>query len=49
MRNDDYDYCYECGGYGDDYYYDDEGNLVCACGDCPFNNLNEEDDYYEQH
>ena len=32
MINDDYDYCYECGGYGDDYYYDDDGNLVCACG-----------------
>ena len=42
MRNDNYDYCYECGGYGDDYYCDDEGNLVCACGDCPFNDLNKD-------
>lgn len=26
--------CYECGGYGDDYYIDDDGELVCACQDC---------------
>lgn len=32
---DDYnDICYECGGYGDDYYYDDYGELVCACDEC---------------
>lgn len=28
------DICYECGGYGDDYYFDDDGELVCACPDC---------------
>lgn len=28
------DICYECGGYGDDYYYDENGDLVCACGEC---------------
>ena len=33
----DPDYCYECTGYGDDYYLDDEGELVCACDEC-FNN-----------
>ena len=26
--------CYECTGYGDDYYYDDDGELVCACDEC---------------
>lgn len=34
----DYDYCYECQGYGDDYYYMDEhGEWVSACDDCPHN------------
>ena len=28
------DVCYECGGYGDDYYTDDDGELVCACSEC---------------
>ena len=32
------DYCYECTGYGDDYYYNEELNdYVCACEDCTFN------------
>lgn len=44
---DNYDYCYECTGYGNDYYYDEElGDLVCACDTCPFNPLNYEwEDY----
>ena len=32
------DCCYECTGYGDDYYYDEETHdLVCACAEtvCP--------------
>lgn len=29
--DDDYDYCYECGGYGDDYSIDVNGELVCNC------------------
>ena len=33
----DPDYCYECTGYGDDYYMDEKGELVCACDKC-FNN-----------
>lgn len=39
---DDYgdDYCYECTGYGDDYYIDENGELVSACTDCPFNSAN---------
>ena len=36
------DYCYECSGYGDDYYVDENGELVCACEDCPFNDWDEE-------
>lgn len=28
------DICYECRGYGDDYYFDDDGELVSACSDC---------------
>lgn len=43
---DDYEYyndiCYECGGYGDDYYYDEElDELVCRCGTCWVNELNQ--------
>lgn len=30
----DPDYCYECTGYGDDYYIDDNGELVCRCDEC---------------
>ena len=33
----DDDKCYECTGYGDDYYLDDDGNLISACEDCPYN------------
>ena len=28
------DFCYECRGYGDDYYLDDDGELVSACSEC---------------
>ena len=45
---DDYDYlrdrCYECGGYGDDYYTDENGDLVSACDDCSYNGRDYEDD-----
>ena len=37
----DYDYCYECSGYGDDCY--DDGELVCRCPECPNNREDEED------
>ena len=42
----DYDYCYECGGYGDDYSYDENtGEMICNCDTC-WNNPNriDEDD-----
>lgn len=41
------DYCYECTGYGDDCYYDEETRLVCACDDCPHNDNNWEDGYWK--
>ena len=40
---DDYDRCYECRGYGDDYYYDAEtDDWVSACTNCPFNEWKDE-------
>ena len=38
--------CYECTGYGDDYYLDENGEWVSACDDCPLNSdfENGEDD-----
>lgn len=38
-----YDHCYECQGYGDDYYWDENGKMVCACDDCPFNEMEEKE------
>lgn len=41
---DDYDWCYECTGYGDDYHEDANGDLVSSCPDCPHNHrMNKED------
>lgn len=41
----DPDYCYECSGYGDDWYYSAEiDDLVCACDNCPFCKYYDEDD-----
>ena len=41
---DDYDWCYECGGYGDDFYADENGELVCRCPECPNNPWKDDDD-----
>lgn len=41
--DDDFDWCYECGGYGDDYFVNDEGELECACPTC-WRNPNRYDD-----
>ena len=47
-EDDDYDYlrdrCYECQGYGDDYYTDENGDLVSACDDCSYNGRDSDDD-----
>lgn len=32
---DDFDRCYECGGYGDDYFINEDGELESACPTCP--------------
>lgn len=38
FSDDEYDSpCYECRGYGDDYSFDDNGELVDNCTDCPWN------------
>ncbi len=37
------DICYECTGYGDDYYMDDNGEMVSACADCWVTLMEEED------
>lgn len=40
----DYDRCYECRSYGDDYHIDEHGELVSACDDCSFNGRDYDDD-----
>lgn len=42
MTNEEADYCYECTGYGDNYYMDENGNWVCYCPECPHNGEDEE-------
>lgn len=42
----DYDICYECGGYGNDYYTDKDGELRCACDTCIKNPNNWKDGYW---
>ena len=38
------DRCYECTGYGDDWYTDPEtGEWVWACDDCVFNREDDDD------
>lgn len=39
----DDDWCYECTGYGDDYFVNEEGDLECACPTCPHNRINFDD------
>ena len=41
-EDEDDDRCYECTGYGDDYSYDEDGELVSNCSDCPWNRVNDE-------
>ena len=38
------DFCYECAGYGDNYGYDDEGELICLCMECPYWDWESDDD-----
>ncbi len=41
--NYDPDYCYECSGYGDNYYEDEDGEPVLRCPECPFNEFLEDE------
>ena len=43
-KDEAYDYCYECEGYGNDYTENEDGDLICNCVTCP-NNPFAEDDY----
>ena len=45
--NEDLDRCYECSGYGDDYYEDEDGNWISACDDCPYNPYGRNDNDYK--
>lgn len=36
LFDEDWDICYECQGYGDDYRLDEYGELVWSCETCPF-------------
>lgn len=38
------DYCYECTGYGEDYFIDENGELVSACDECWVTQRRELDD-----
>ena len=44
MSDNEYDICYECGGYGDDYGIDENGELVWNCPTCPCNPYRKEED-----
>ena len=39
-------WCDECKGYGDDYYFNEDGELVSACETCP---IWKKDDEEVQH
>lgn len=39
------DHCYECTGYGDDYFINDEGELESACPTCPYNQFGIDKDW----
>ena len=41
----DDDICYECTGYGNEYYYDEEKDEFINCyNDCPYNGNDDWDD-----
>lgn len=43
MTEEQTDYCYECTGYGNDYWLDENDEWVSACTDCPFNRMEYEE------
>jgi len=40
---DEWEMCDECKANGDDYYLDENGEMICACADCAYG-MNAEDD-----
>ena len=42
-KYDEFDYCYECRIYGDNYYVDEDGNLESFCSQCSMNPYRVED------
>ena len=42
----EFDYCYECRGYGDDYVFDEKKNeWVSACDGCPYDERYDADEW----
>lgn len=39
------DRCYECTGYGDDYFVNEHGELECWCPYCMSNLTNSDDEW----
>lgn len=37
MCREDWDFCDECRSYGDDYFYNDDGELERYCSECSMN------------
>lgn len=45
IPDEDNDRCYECGGYGDEYYWDEElQEYVRRCDECPWNGREVDDE-----
>ena len=40
--DDEYDVCYECTCYGDDYFINDDGELESRCSTCPFREVKDD-------
>lgn len=50
MDEDELDICYECSGYGDDYFTNADGELECACPTCHVSHSRmawDDDDYWD--
>lgn len=43
VDNYEFDPCDDCTADGDDYYTDENGEMQCACPQCPFFNWKEDD------
>ena len=43
FEDDELDYCYECTGYGDDYFINEDGEMECYCPYCIHGGLCDDD------